>query len=166
MLSPDRFLYGMAWIFKLFGARYCCWSARPSVSSTLLYCSLCSVLFFEFTVPLLRLLTLLHWLFSSFVLPLAIRINACSIPLSPLSIHLLQLCLEFPVQHRHECSASGHLSSSKRCQHASLVCFFSYVVDAFFLHRGSQMDSKSLLKHGVFPVGSASSIGRDLSDPI
>ena len=33
MLSPERLLYGKAWIFKLFGAWCCLWSTWPSVFS-------------------------------------------------------------------------------------------------------------------------------------
>ena len=80
----------------------------------------------------------------------AIRAQGYSVPLPPPSDRLLQLRLEFPIQRHHQLPGSGHMSSSKRHQPTSLVHFFSYVVDEVFLHHGSQTDSKSLLKHGIF----------------
>jgi hypothetical protein len=69
-----------------------------------------------FTVSLGRLdssLSLSTLFQLSLFMALAIRSHACSVPLPPLSIHLLQLRLEFPVRRHHERSGSGHLSSSK-----------------------------------------------------
>ena len=60
----------------------------------------------------LTFLSLFNYLYSWL---LAICPHACSVPLPPLSIHLMQLHLEFPIRRQHECSRSGHMSPSEHC---------------------------------------------------
>lgn len=104
-------------------------------------CLLCSSL--ELFSNLTRAFCLYSWL-------LVIRNHAYSVPLPPLSIHLLQLCLEFPVRCQHERSGSGHLSSSKQRQPTSSVHFFNYVMDEVFPPPWQSNGFQILLKRGVF----------------
>jgi len=129
------------------------------VSSTL--CLFCLSLLFSMFSPPLRvhcsLSVLIAWTLlnsdsNSTLTNLTVSVHGFShlIPmlvrfLFHLPTHLLQLRLEFPMfDVIMNAQGVAGLSSSKWRQHASSICFFSYVVDAFFLHCGGQTDSKSI----------------------
>jgi len=113
VLSPYRSSLGWLESLKLSGARWCLWLAWRSVFFCfLLHCLLLSI--FPSSSQGSGVF-LSDWLsdcvFYIYSWLLDILFHVFWVPLPPLSIHLLQLRLEFPIRHHHQCTGSGHMPS-------------------------------------------------------